>query len=163
MIGKPFQSRIIGEKTIRVNTQGRKELKFLFESEEAIQDFLQTWDDEFHTNLRHHFTPDKIHWDNITFKELFTHLTIKFDCGADDGIVLTNCEVIKIVVKRKETHDTEKFTYELTVVKPPQVTEDEMISEYYYQHQEPNPENKDKLEFVFFETEIERTIKNTNE
>jgi len=156
MIGNPFQSRLISFKTINVNTQGRKELKLLFESAEAVQDFLESWDESFNMNMRHYFKTDIIHWNNIEFKDLFPHLNIRFDCATGDGVLLEKCEVNKIKVKRKDTKQGAVFNYELTIVKPVQSRVDELLSDVYYQTKD--YDENDKLQFIWYETEIERTI-----
>jgi hypothetical protein len=155
MVGTEFESRIHDMKSIKKDERAVKEFKIIFESNEPVQTFLETWDTEFpeyEDSIRHPFKSDKISWNDITYNIIITNLDIKFDALELEGV-----DLVKLKVKRTEKMDDEIFKYELIFHKKHEAENDLMISTVYLKRKEINPET-DKPAFVLYKTKIERVF-----
>ena len=148
MLDQVFKSRLSKLSSKKKDDSVVQEFVLTHVSEEPVQNFLASWDEEHNLNLRHPFTSDRIEWKRISLDVQIPLLVVKFDTLSMDAMLFG------INVSRKVTNEGETFRYDMIFHKGHVPEIDSVFAITFLNRQEEN--DNGKKVFLEYDTEIKK-------
>ena len=146
MLNKPFKSRLSRLSSKKKDDQVVHEFVLTYVSEDPVQGFLQSLDDEYGLFLRHIFVTDTINWKRVVFDVHVPFLQIEFDA------LKMRAMLVGINVSHKAVKDGDIFKYDLVFHKEHDPEIDSVFAITYLNRKEEDDEGK--KDFLLYDTEV---------